>query len=1012
MAIAFVRYPLHNGYIHNWLVGGPQVETQNFASLPTLDITDLPVERGSLTEGTFTVEGEEDIPRYEGVWTYTRCAEDHFVNLSTYRPTRAYLRAWAYAQVEVPQAQDMTFALTTTGPADVWINQTHVHSHQLGGEGERAFHADRHPRLGQETCGEQEGDTQALQEGDAQALQEGDAQALGEVSDRHPQPWRHRTVTFEAALNEGVNEILVRFEAVALHACPYVMALQLTELAEDQSGHADEVSVRIPTAIKNVSRRNKLERVFDAAYLDQTVYQSLERIIIRWQKDPHSDEQDALRTIVARLRDPAGQFHYQMQGVTEGEKGYHTSLGVPCEYPEGAYEVVLTCDLNEYFHNHLRMTHTLKLWAMDNNVYAGDGLPDEDDQRAFQDRRLEALKRALREKNIWGEIAKMRVGWWSRLDVDGIVETITAIHEVGREGESASVGRPAANGEERASVGRPLANEGESASVGRPAANGEERASVGRPAANEGEQEGGWVRSPTDTPYLTDLVGLLGMVYRFGDAPDFPDAVRTPLERCLLDFPYWPPEPRGGSESRAPSLSAITESQRILYHTFEILAGQLYPERTFTATGQTGQWHRERGERLALAWMRARGSGGFAAWDAPRCVENNLVALVHLIEFAECEGVWEMAGVLMDKIFFTLALNSYKGIFGSTHGRVHAPDVYGGLLDPTAGISRLMWGMGVFNHHIRGTISLACMEEYAFPRLFQVIAADLPEEMWSRERQGEAYRSETSPNTSSEGRGATLLNGERGVDKVTYKTPDYMLCSAQDYRPGEWGSQQHIWQATLGPAAVVFVTHPACMGDHNAQRPNFWCGNRILPRVAQWKDVLIAVHNALPAPEADWLGFTHAYFPAHAFDAYTLREDAEGHLWAFAQKGEGYLALTAAQPMQLIEQGPYAYRELRSYGWPNVWLCHMGRAALDGDFDAFQAKVLALDVAFEGPSVRCETLRGEQLAFGWEGPLLRDGEAEPITGFKHYENPYCVADVGAESMDIRFGNQGLRLHLT
>ncbi len=906
MAIAFVRYPLHNGYIHNWLVGGPQVEMQNAprargaASLPTLDITDLPVERGPLTEGTFTVGGEGPIPRYEGIWTYTRCAEDHFVNLSTYSATGAYLRAWAYAQVDVPEAQDVTFALTTTGPADVWVNQTHVHSHQLGG--------------------------------------------LGEVSDQHPQPWRHRTVTFEAALNEGVNEILVRFEAVALHACPYVMALQLTELAADQSGRAEGVSVRIPTTIKNVSRRNKLERVFDAAYLDQTVYQSLERIIIRWQKDPDSDEQDALRTIVARLRDPSGQFHYQMQGVTEGEKGYHTSLGVPCEYPEGAYEVVLTCDLNEYFHNHLRMTHTLKLWAMDNNVYAGDSLPDEGDQRAFQDRRLEALKRALREKNIWGEIAKMRVGWWARLDVDGIVETITMIHEAGKEGWGRSPTDTCA--------------------------------SVGRPSAN-------------DTSSLADLVGLLGMVYRFGDAPDFPDAVRAPLERCLLDFSYWPPEPMGGSESRVPSLNSITESQHILYHTCEILAGQLYPERTFTATGQTGQWHRERGERLALAWMRARGSGGFAAWDAPRCVENNLVALVHLTEFAEREEVWEMASVLMDKIFFTLALNSYQGIFGSTHGRVHAPDVYGGLLDPTAGISRLMWGMGVFNHHIRGTVSLACMEEYGFPRLFQAIAADLPEEMWSRERQG-------------------------GVDKVTYKTPDYMLCSAQDYRPGEWGSQQHIWQATLGPAAVVFVTHPACMGDHNAQRPNFWCGNRILPRVAQWKDVLIAVHNAPPAdtPEADWLGFTHAYFPAHAFDAYTLREDAGGHLWAFAQKGEGYLALTAAQPMQLIQRGPYAYRELRSYGWPNVWLCHMGRVALDGDFDAFQEKVLALDVTFEGPSVRCATLRGEQLAFGWEGPLLRNGEAEAITGFKHYENPYCVADVGAESMDIRFGNQGLRLHVT
>ena len=113
--------------------------------------------------------------------------------------------------------------------------------------------------------------------------------------------------------------------------------------------------------------------------------------------------------------------------------------------------------------------------------------------------------------------------------------------------------------------------------------------------------------------------------------------------------------------------------------------------------------------------------------------------------------------------------------------------------------------------------------------------------------------------------------GDWEVNKVTYKTPDYMLCSAQDYHPGEKGVQQHIWQATLGPDAVVFVTHPPCLSEENSHRPGFWHGNVVLPRVAQWKDVLIAVHKL---PEDDWLGFTHAYFPAWAFDEHVLRDAA------------------------------------------------------------------------------------------------------------------------------------------
>jgi hypothetical protein len=87
----------------------------------------------------------------------------------------------------------------------------------------------------------------------------------------------------------------------------------------------------------------------------------------------------------------------------------------------------------------------------------------------------------------------------------------------------------------------------------------------------------------------------------------------------------------------------------------------------------------------------------------------------------------------------------------------------------------------------------------------------------------------------------------------------------------------------------------------------------------------------------------------------------------------------------------------------------MGRTAKDGSFGEFQEQVLALKPDFGELSVQSATLRGETVAFGWEGPLWVDGKEQPITGFKHYENPYCVADWPAEQMDIRLGEQVLRL---
>jgi hypothetical protein len=292
-----------------------------------------------------------------------------------------------------------------------------------------------------------------------------------------------------------------------------------------------------------------------------------------------------------------------------------------------------------------------------------------------------------------------------------------------------------------------------------------------------------------------------------------------------------------------------------------------------------------------------------------------------------------------------------------------------------------MWGMGIFNHHIAGPVSLACMEKYELPSIITNIAISKPEEMWSRERHAG--------------------NAGRVVNKVTYKTPDIMLCSAQDYYPSEKGRQEHIWQATLGAGATVFVNHPACSSENDARQPNFWAGNAILPRVAQWKDMLIAVYHL---PEDDWMGFTHAYFPTYAFDEYVIRDG-----WAFARKGEGYLALKASQGFDLIQRGLYAFGELRSHGQDNIWLCQMGRAALDGDFSTFQGKVLALTVKFEEQSVNCTTLRGEALSFGWGDLFLRNGQEQPLSGFMHYENPFTTAGYPCSQMEIQYGEDLLRL---
>jgi hypothetical protein len=480
------------------------------------------------------------------------------------------------------------------------------------------------------------------------------------------------------------------------------------------------------------------------------------------------------------------------------------------------------------------------------------------------------------------------------------------------------------------------------------------------------------------------LLALIGALARFGSKTEFPRSLKKEIKKCALGYIYWPEEPSG---ERAVY---TYESQAVLYHAGEVLVGQLYPDQIFTHSGKDGRWHRKHAEGLALTWLKKVGSQGLSDWDSNARLAGVLVALSHLADLARTEEVYDLASVVMDKLFFGLALNSFWGVPGSTHGHADtAVSLKGGLLEPTAGITRLMWGMGVFNHFTAGSVSLACMKNYELPPIISDIAASLMEEMWDRER-----------SIINKPCGAEIAEDE--INKVTYKTPNYMLSSALDYHAGEKGHREHIWQATLGPAAVVFVTHPGNSSEREALAPNFWVGNAILPRAAQWKDVLVSLYN-FPQGE-DWMGFTHAYFPVVEFDEYTLREG-----WAFARKGEGYLALTASLGIELVKQGKTALRELRSYGAKNVWLCHMGRAAQDGSFADFQEKILALKVTFAGLSVECQTLRGDSLAFNWEDPLLLNGQEQPLKGYKHFENPYCTADLPAERMEIQFNQSLLRL---
>lgn len=481
---------------------------------------------------------------------------------------------------------------------------------------------------------------------------------------------------------------------------------------------------------------------------------------------------------------------------------------------------------------------------------------------------------------------------------------------------------------------------------------------------------------------LPDLLGLIAMRERMAGYKHFPGELLPELDAMILGFDYALPAAPGVEDT----LDLADPVNQVLLHTCRILAGQLFPAAKFTASGLTGRQERGRGEKLAAAWLRACGQTGLERWHTH--LDLLVAALAHLVDLARSDTVAELAGVLLDKTLFEIAIHSFQGVFMPTRGEAQPAYLRSGRFTPESAVSRLAWGAGTYEPDLRGAVSLGLAGQgYQLPALLRAIASDRQFEVWAREQQG-----------------------RDGVNTVTYRTNDLMLSSVQDYRGGQPGSREHIWQATLGPEAIVFANHPGCFSQSADVTAGWWRGNAVLPRVAQWRDALVALYDL---PEDDRLGFTHAYFPAFAFDESDVAasDDPDGlpH-WAFARVGQGYLALYAARGFAEVTHGPDAHRELRSSGLQNVWLCQMGAEGTDGSFEDFRRAVLATRPIIDGLRVAWTTLRGDRLEFGWTGPLLLNGVEQPITGFPHHESAFARAALPAESMDIGYGAEMLRLN--
>lgn len=227
------------------------------------------------------------------------------------------------------------------------------------------------------------------------------------------------------------------------------------------------------------------------------------------------------------------------------------------------------------------------------------------------------------------------------------------------------------------------------------------------------------------------------MLYFDRDNTVLSSEIKNKIEDAMFGAKYWYTEPNDDD------CIFWTENHQILYHTSELLIGQLYPDINFTNSGMNGTQHIEHALPLIDRWLDWRGEFGFSEWHSNTYLSEDIAALINLVDFCEDENIKIKAAMVLDLLAFGFANQYFKSRYATTHGRAYDRSKVGTSLsdpagrDSTSEAAWIMLGIGYHdpnNKDSMSAVSLASSTIYSPPPILELIAENSRDyyEGWER----------------------------------------------------------------------------------------------------------------------------------------------------------------------------------------------------------------------------------------------------------------------------------------
>jgi hypothetical protein len=206
-----------------------------------------------------------------------------------------------------------------------------------------------------------------------------------------------------------------------------------------------------------------------------------------------------------------------------------------------------------------------------------------------------------------------------------------------------------------------------------------------------------------------DINSMLFVYTRYREQLD-PQLVAA-FEKQLLSFKYWwtEPTPPGIVDSQY----YWTENHQIIFLANELIAGQTFPDRTFTNANMSGKQHMEHAKPLIKRWIDLRSRFGWSEWLSNVYYGEDIDGLMLIAEQSDDKELATLASMALDLLFFEMASHTQNGAFGATHGRSYMKDKMTALDEDNFSLSKLLFDDTTFDYqHLDVAVLLAIANRY------------------------------------------------------------------------------------------------------------------------------------------------------------------------------------------------------------------------------------------------------------------------------------------------------------